>query len=128
MSRVLILSIDLKLVSLSITYIGFIILIGGLLTELAFSISRNKSLENELNVIKYEKAYLCKQCFNNLLEKADNKLDFLWKAILSNSIPMMNAFLRTLFTPVQISKEKVVLETSSKSISNHFESKRKLFI
>lgn len=88
----------------------------------------NKSLENELNVIKYEKTYLCKQCFNNLLEKADNKLDFLWKAILSNSTPMMNAFLRTLFTPVQISKEKVVLETSSKSISNHFESKRKLFI
>ena len=40
-------STDLKLVSLSITYIGFIILIGGLLTELAFSIRRNKSLENE---------------------------------------------------------------------------------
>ena len=40
-------SIDLKLVSISITYIGFIILIGGLLTELAFSIRRNKSLENE---------------------------------------------------------------------------------
>ena len=50
---VIIPSINLKLISLSITYIGFIILIGGVLTELAFSIKRNKSLENE-NQIFYK--------------------------------------------------------------------------
>lgn len=46
-------SINLKLISLSITYIGFIVLIGGLLTELGFSIKRNKNLENE-NQIFYK--------------------------------------------------------------------------
>ncbi|MGL5346545.1 MAG: sensor histidine kinase [Peptostreptococcaceae bacterium] len=40
-------SISLKLISYSITYIGFFIFIGGLLVELALSIKKNKSLEKE---------------------------------------------------------------------------------
>lgn len=88
----------------------------------------NQKLNNRQKIIKYEKVYLCNSCFNNLLEKSDNKLDFLWRTILSNSHPMMNAFLKTLFTPIQISKEKIILETTSQLVSNHFETKRKLFI
>lgn len=40
----------IKLSSISITYMGFIILIGGLFLELILSIKRNKELENKLNV------------------------------------------------------------------------------
>ena len=40
----------IKLASISITYIGFIIFIGGLFLELILSIKRNKELENKLNV------------------------------------------------------------------------------
>lgn len=40
----------IKLASISITYMGFIIFIGGLFLELILSIKRNKELENKLNV------------------------------------------------------------------------------
>lgn len=40
----------IKLSSISITYMGFIIFIGGLFLELILSIKRNKELENKLNV------------------------------------------------------------------------------
>ena len=40
----------IKLSSISITYMGFIILIGGLFLELILSIKRNKELENKLNI------------------------------------------------------------------------------
>ena len=40
-------SVNLKIVSVSITHIGFFIFIGGILTELALSISANKRLVNE---------------------------------------------------------------------------------
>ncbi len=40
----------IKLSSISITYMGFIILIGGLFLELILSIKRNQELENKLNV------------------------------------------------------------------------------
>lgn len=43
-------SIHIKLVSLSITYMGFLIFIGGIFAELAFSIKRNKELENEIKI------------------------------------------------------------------------------
>ncbi|MGL4911133.1 MAG: ATP-binding protein [Romboutsia sp.] len=43
---------DIKLVSVSITYIGFIVLIGGIICELLLSIKKNKILENELTIFK----------------------------------------------------------------------------
>lgn len=42
--------VNLKLMSLSITYIGFIVFIGGVLTELAMSIKRNKRLKDEIKI------------------------------------------------------------------------------
>ncbi|MGL4911890.1 MAG: sensor histidine kinase [Romboutsia sp.] len=41
---------NIKLLSLSTTYMGFIIFIGGLLAELAMSINRNKRLKNEIAI------------------------------------------------------------------------------
>lgn len=52
-------SIYIKLVSISITYMGFLIFIVGIFLELALSIKKNKALENEI------------QLFYNLVE--DNK-------------------------------------------------------
>lgn len=52
----------IKLTSISITYMGFIILIGGLFLELILSIKRNKELENKLTVfyqIVNENKYSC---------------------------------------------------------------------
>ena len=52
----------IKLSSISITYMGFIILIGGLFLELILSIKRNQELENKLNIfyqIVDENKYSC---------------------------------------------------------------------
>ncbi|WP_270940979.1 sensor histidine kinase [Romboutsia lituseburensis] len=53
---------NVKLLSISITYIGFIILLGGIICELLLSIRKNKELENELTVFKKiadESRYSC---------------------------------------------------------------------
>lgn len=53
---------NIKLVSISITYMGFIVLIGGIICELILSIKRNKELEIELTVFKKiadESKYSC---------------------------------------------------------------------
>lgn len=43
---------NIKLVSISITYIGFIIFIGGIICEFILIIKRNKALESELEIFK----------------------------------------------------------------------------
>lgn len=88
----------------------------------------NKILEKEAKIIKYEKTYLCKSCFDSLLEKTDNQLKILWTAICSNTSVMMSAFLNVLVTPILISDGKVILEVSSEVISKQFELNKLLFI
>lgn len=58
--------IELKYVSISITYIGFIVLIGGLFLELTSHIRRNKILEEE------------KKIFYNLVEENKNSCIFIY--------------------------------------------------
>lgn len=88
----------------------------------------NKNLEQESQVIRYEKTYLCKSCFNNLLEKTNNKLEFLWTAIQSNVPPAMSSFLRVITTPILITNEKVILEVQSERMYLVFEEKKPAFI
>ncbi len=55
-------SSNIKLASISITYMGFIIFILGIVCELILSIKKNKILENELNIFKKlvdESKYSC---------------------------------------------------------------------
>ncbi|MGL6105042.1 sensor histidine kinase [Romboutsia sp.] len=70
-------SVNIKLVSLSITYMGFLVLIAGLFTELAFSIKKNKCLENEIQMfynLVDDSKYSCIAIYDeNLNIKYSNK-------------------------------------------------------
>ena len=44
--------LNIKLISISISYIGFIVLIGGIICELLLVLKKNQELENELTIFK----------------------------------------------------------------------------
>lgn len=76
-TRILILAI--RLTCISITYMGFIIFIGGLFLELILNIKRNKELENELSVFYHlvdENKYSCVVIYNE-----NGKVEFANKTV-----------------------------------------------
>lgn len=69
----------IRLTCISITYMGFIIFIGGLFLELILNIKRNKELENELSVfyhLVYENKYSCVVIYNE-----NGKVEFANKTV-----------------------------------------------
>ncbi|MEF9990586.1 MAG: HAMP domain-containing sensor histidine kinase [Romboutsia sp.] len=62
-------SANINLVSISITYIGFIVFIGGIICELILSIQKNKELERELSIFKQiadENKHQCMYIYDEL--------------------------------------------------------------
>ncbi|WP_304576929.1 sensor histidine kinase [Romboutsia ilealis] len=69
----------IRLTCISITYMGFIIFIGGLFLELILNIKRNKELENELSVFYHlvdENKYSCVVIYNE-----NGKVEFANKTV-----------------------------------------------
>lgn len=69
----------IRLTCISITYMGFIIFIGGLFLELILNIKRNKELENELSVFYHlvdENKYRCVVIYNE-----NGKVEFANKTV-----------------------------------------------
>lgn len=63
--------LNIKLISISITYIGFIVLIGGIICELLLVLKKNKELENELTIFKKladETRYSCIIIYDKYME------------------------------------------------------------
>lgn len=88
----------------------------------------NKNLKKDPKAIKYEKLFLCQSCFKSLLDKTDNKLNFLWIVLCSNMPIAVGAFFKALITPILISDEEVILEISSERIILLFNQKKPYLI
>ena len=87
----------IKLSSISITYMGFIILIGGLFLELILSIKRNQELENKLNIfyqIVDENKYSC-IVITKRMKEVDKDLIF----EINNSVKKYKAWKGNIYIP-----------------------------